>query len=71
MAGLFSDRYHWFHGRFKFLYLVAGDFCDVGSSLLHLRRCPFAVRSVSNQDDLGLFSTGEKEAWDLRSISPT
>ena len=66
MAGLFSDDHDRLHGRSGFLHLMADPFREVGDSFLDPRSCAFALRSVSNQNDLGILSKERQKRWDLR-----
>jgi hypothetical protein len=56
MAGLFSDHHNDPHGGFGVLYFMADDFREMGHSFLDLWCCHFVLWSISNQNDLGLFS---------------
>ena len=57
MAGLLSDDHDDPYGRTRSLYSVANDFREMGHSFLDLWCCHVALWFISNQNDLGLFSS--------------
>ncbi len=65
MAGLFSNDDNSSDVFSRALYLVAGDLCEMGLSLIDLRGCPFMLRFISYQNDLVLLSSERKAAWSL------
>jgi hypothetical protein len=70
MAGLFSNFHNRPHGRPWRLHFVANRFRSLGLSFADPWSRSFALRSVSNQDNLGLFSEEGQTGWDLKFRSP-
>ena len=66
MAGLFSNGYNRSYGHSGALYIVASDLCEMGLSFIDVRDRSFALRPVSNQNDLDLLSSERKGAWHLK-----
>jgi hypothetical protein len=56
MAGLLSNDHDGPDARTRSLYSVANDSREMGHSFLDLWYCHLAFWSISNQNDLGLFS---------------
>ena len=46
---------------------MANHFREVGHSIVDFRHCPFALQSISSQDDLELLSAERQGRWDLKS----